>query len=200
MNKILKYGLLLFILVNCSNGVKKQGSEVLDYEQLSFKDGEGYYRGKPYNGVVVSKHPNGQKKFESVFKNGTDNGEFREWDDEGNLLELSQSQNGKNHGKYVRYYPSGKKYFQVEYYKGQPTGEATEWHENGKIKIAYYYENGLENGSYILWDSTGTKLLEGQMKDGKRDGEWHEYWKNQGYMVINTYNKGELVDSKKTSK
>ncbi|UII21644.1 toxin-antitoxin system YwqK family antitoxin [Fulvivirga ligni] len=81
------------------------------------------------------------------------------------LLEISQSQDGKNHGKYVRYYPSGKKYFQVEYSRGQPTGKATEWHENGKIKIAYYYENGLENGSYILWDSTGTKLLEGQMKD-----------------------------------
>ncbi|MTI23421.1 toxin-antitoxin system YwqK family antitoxin, partial [Fulvivirga kasyanovii] len=105
-------------LISCNIDITNKTPKEVDYQELNFKDGKGYYEDNLYTGIVVTRHANGEKKFESDFVKGLDNGQFKEWDEDGHLIEKSNSKKGKLHGKYVRYYPNGQKHFETTYKEG----------------------------------------------------------------------------------
>jgi antitoxin component YwqK of YwqJK toxin-antitoxin module len=196
----ISYLAIFILLSSCSFDIGTKIPEAIEYEELNFNSERGYYENKLYTGLVIARYPNGRKKLESTFVKGVDDGQFREWDEDGNLIEKANSKGGRLHGKYVRYYPSGQKHFETTYNEGEPKGEALEWHENGELKIKYYFKDGKENGSYTLWNDQGVKILEGKMKDGQRHEEWYEYNEIQDKVIINLYDQGELIKSEPQSK
>ena len=182
------------LIVSCNTDFNKSISQV-EYSDLIFKDDVGYYGDKPYTGKVVVYHENGNKRYETNFVNGIDHGVFREWDDQGNLIEKSHMVSGKLEGKFIRFYPNGQKLFEGNYEKGEVQGKAFQWHENGQLKIEYHYDNGVEDGIYIFYNEQGKEILKGEILQGKRDGTWYEYNELLGKSVINIYENGEVIKS-----
>ena len=65
---------------------------------------------------------NGNIKDEITFKNGMKNGEFRYWDDKGQLLK------------------------EGHYLNDSLDGFIKEWYHNGNIKLEVHYKNGKMHG------------------------------------------------------
>jgi antitoxin component YwqK of YwqJK toxin-antitoxin module len=52
-------------------------------------------------------------------------------------------QNGKRHGKTIRWYEDGKKKYENKYQNGRLHGKFIGWHENGNKRYEYEYQNGI---------------------------------------------------------
>ncbi len=114
----------------------------------------------PYTGKAIANHPNEQKRWESNFKDG------------------------REEGLQVYWYANGQKRSETYYMGGEPcrSSDASvvpdrDWFENGQIKRESFWKNGVEHGVSSVWDENGQKRLEQTIKDGKLDGlrtEWYE--------------------------
>jgi antitoxin component YwqK of YwqJK toxin-antitoxin module len=56
---------------------------VVDFDQLEFRDRLQYFEGKPFTGVAVEKHDNGQKQYEGTWKDGKLHGLSTNWYKDG---------------------------------------------------------------------------------------------------------------------
>lgn len=194
-NQIYFFFTFLVLLFSCNANLGNQFVSEIDYQELIFKNEKGFYNGHLYSGIIFANHPNGKRKYQSTFNEGVDNGEFKEWNEDGILIKISHYKQGKLHGKFNRYYSDGQKHFEVTYNNGEPNGEALEWYSNGQLKLRRIYENGVQNGSYTFWNSTGVKVLDGQMQNDERDGEWYELDEYDNKTHINIYRNGEIISS-----
>ena len=126
------------LLVGCT--------KVIDAEQLQERDGL-YYQvnvSNPFTGTAQAFHENGQKRSESNYVDGKENGLTTSW------------------------YERGQKEFEINYVDGKENGLVTTWYENGQKKSESNYVNDKKHGLWTHWSENGQKELEINYVDGKQ--------------------------------
>lgn len=92
-----------------------------------------YYEGKPYNGKVYAKHPNGK------------------------IGLLGEYVNGKKEGTWTYWYSTGEKKRESIYKDNKKEGTTYYWHQNGQVAKEITYRND-KNIDQKLWDEKGNRL------------------------------------------
>ena len=119
----------------------------------------------------------GNKKYESIYYQGKQEGLTTFWYPSGKMKSQSSYKAGLQHGLTTFWYESGQIKSEGVWHAGQRLGVRTEWHENGKKKSEIYYHNGKPHGAGTAWYVTGRKRMEGNWANGYKTGkytEWHE--------------------------
>jgi antitoxin component YwqK of YwqJK toxin-antitoxin module len=175
-------------------------------------------------GVWMDFYPNGQKRYEGQFKNDKCTGEFRYYDEQGNLkatntfdksgekaLNKTYAPNGRviATGYYVNQKKEGEwRYFDKE--SGQlllseenKDGKVEGWSRlynpnNGVLAEETQYVNGVPEGACHKFSDTGTLLMECQYHNGLLDGPTKTYYPNTALKEEGQYAKGEKVGVWKT--
>ena len=115
-------------------------------------------------GVWMDFYPNGQKRYEGQFKNGKCKGEFRYYDEQGNLKATNT------------FDKSGEKALNKTYAP------------NGQLVATGYYVNQQKEGEWKYYDKdSGQLLLCEENKAGKVHGWSRLYNPNNGKCIINAF-------------
>ena len=94
----------------------------------------------------VTYWPNGQKKSEIHFKNGTLEGLATWWHENGKKQLDEHWKDGKRDGLSTEWHKNGQKKDEGHYKNGKRDGLTTRWYENGQKARVIYYKIGKEVG------------------------------------------------------
>lgn len=136
---------------------------VVDVDELKWRNGLAYFKGKLFTGVAVGKYPNGQKNSEATFKEG------------------------EQHGLETTWYSNGQKEYEAIFEDGKKDGLKTVWRKNGQKKEETPFKDGKEHGLETWWHENGQKHLERTLKDGKAHGlstSWYENGQKEGELTV----------------
>jgi antitoxin component YwqK of YwqJK toxin-antitoxin module len=156
-----------------------------EIENINRIDKNGYKQGK-----WVWFYPDGKIKKEGFYKNDLENGYFKDYDEEGNLISTSKYVDGVLQEDVAElakldikteYYPNGKVKIMASYKDDVPEGVRREYDEEGNIVKGYLFHNGKVVGEGITDE------------EGLRDGPWKEYYPNGAIKSVGTYDKGKRV-------
>lgn len=176
--------------------------DTIKEEYIRTTDGITYYNGKPYNGVFISNHDNGQLRRKETYKAGKKDGLLEEYSIKGQLEYKANFKDGKhngiteqynkktgklefkinyeNHkinGLYEQYYETGELKFKANFKDNKLTGVANRYHKTGQLSRKETYKAGKMNGLREQYYETGELQYKGNYKDGKRDGMDNGYYK-----------------------
>ena len=133
------------------------------------------------NGKWIQWHSNGQKSWETDYKDGEMDGKNMSWYENGQIEGESTYKDGKQDGKRTWWYENGQIKSEENYKDGKLGGEFKKWdengqeskykdsklhsildrHENGQIKSILYYSKDFWNGNYEGWHDNGIKSYKG---------------------------------------
>ena len=126
------------------------------------------------HGVWKYFYADGTIMTEGTFKHGQENGYFKEYDKDGNLISTAKYADGvklENVAELVKldvrkdYYPDGKVKIAATYNKeGQLEGVRREYLPDGTVEKSYIFRNGIMIGEGVVTEK------------GERDGYWKEYF------------------------
>jgi antitoxin component YwqK of YwqJK toxin-antitoxin module len=132
-------------------------------------------------------YANGQVKREGTYRHGKEEGYFKEYDQNGNLITTSKFTEGvkqEDVAELVKlevrkdYYPDGTVKIAATYNKeGQLEGVRREYAEDGTIEKSFIFKNGIMIGEGIVTEK------------GERDGMWKEYFDSGKLRGEGRYNK-----------
>jgi antitoxin component YwqK of YwqJK toxin-antitoxin module len=132
-------------------------------------------------------YDNGVVRREGVYKHGLENGFFKEYDRDGNLMTTAKYADGTKQEDVAElvkldmrkdYYPDGKIRIAATYNKeGKPEGVRREYDPDGTIKRSFIFRNGILIGEGIVTEK------------GERDGFWKEYYNDGRLKSEGKYNK-----------
>ena len=147
-------GLLLVMgMVGCG--------QTVDASKLVQRDGLTYEGDSetPFTGVVVSKHDNGQKKWEVTYKNGKRDGLMTQWRENGQKKWEVTHKAGKVEGLWTWWHANGQKARDTTYKDGKREGLTTEWYAHGQKAGEETYKDG-KLVSETKWDEEGNEIKE----------------------------------------
>ncbi len=133
----------------------------------------------PYTGTRRGYWSNGQKQFDSEYRDGKLVGKVTQWYENGKKQVEGEYRDGKPHGKIIAWHKSGQKLSETEWRDGQKNGKLTTWYESGKKYEEGEYHDGKPHGKITIWYENGQKKGEGEHRDGELHGKWI-YWYENG--------------------
>ena len=160
---------------------------------------------------LIVKHeyyPNGKVKREASFRDGKREGVWREFDEEGNVINSQtykkgalvgegivgtdgkrRSYNeGQPDGFWTWYYDNGQKQIEEQFYKGQPNGPYKEYDAKGNVIVSGTYFDGMKNGKWT--EEIGDMRTQGEYRNDKQVGEWVSYYDNDKMAFRGIFNAG----------
>jgi antitoxin component YwqK of YwqJK toxin-antitoxin module len=165
----------LMLVFGCGSSEKEpekdtsssQAREPIDGSTLVWKDGKPYAPAsdKPYSGVAVRYHENGQKSDERTYKDGKQVGKSTWWYENGQKKHEGTYKDGERDGKWTEWYENGQKKGEGTYKNGERDGKSTWWYENGQKKHEVTHKDG-EDVTNFMWYENGQKMFEWTYKDG----------------------------------
>jgi antitoxin component YwqK of YwqJK toxin-antitoxin module len=84
------------------------------------------------------------------------NGTYKEYDYDGNLMSITPMQNGLPHGTATTYDPKGRIIAKTHYLNGQKEGKEEAYYPNGDVMISYTYRHGLKEGPAYSYNKDGS--------------------------------------------
>ncbi|MEN8224812.1 MAG: toxin-antitoxin system YwqK family antitoxin [Bacteroidota bacterium] len=172
----------VFFIDGLEEGIAKEYAEDGRITQLiTYKKGfianreriNRYDNGGKKHGNWKYFYDNANLKIECVYKHGLQNGYYKEYDVEGNLLHAFKYVDGEKQefaAELIKldvkkeYFADGKVKIQATYKDDKPEGVWREYNEEGDIESSYLYKNGIIVGEGIITEQ------------GERDGAWKEYY------------------------
>ncbi len=103
---------------------------------------------KVENGEYKEWHDNGQLYVQYHYIKDKIYGEYKEWCENGQLSHQTQYIEGKIHGEYKAWFDNSQLRIQTNYVKGKTYGEYKEWCENGQLNHQTQYIEGKIHGEY----------------------------------------------------
>jgi len=100
--------------------------------------------------------------------------------------------NGGKKGEWKFYNENGNLSSKSTYEDGKVIGEAVDYFGNGNLKKKSFYENDTIKGYYVSYYVTGNIYQQGTYKNGELNGVWLSYYKDTTISVKNFYHKGKL--------
>lgn len=175
-------------------------------------------------GTWMDFYPNGQKRYEGQFKNDKCKGEFRYYDEQGNLKATNEFDKSGEKALNKTYAPNGrviatgyylnqKKDGEWKYYdkdSGQlllvednKDGKVNGWSKlynpnNGVLAEEMQYVAGVPEGACRKYSDTGVLIMECQYHDGVMEGPAKTYYPSRALKEEGQYAKGEKTGQWKT--
>ena len=157
-------------------------------------------------------------KIQCEFVDNKLNGNYYEYDCDGELEYMIQFKDNQYNGKYITYL-SKKLVYEEKHYKDNVLhGAYSLYYNNGRIKKIAYYYNGILHGAYFEFSEDGETLVECEYRNGKLNGQYHaiindkniscnfidgklhgkhkEYNSLTNEEIVNNYVDGELIEKK----
>lgn len=103
---------------------------------------------------------NGKLEYEAEMQNGIPDGISKFWGKEGNIINITNYENGKLHGNSIRYFKNGNISSKIEYFYGEIHGVSETYHENGKIKSHQKFEYGESISELLRFDNFGKRIYQ----------------------------------------
>jgi hypothetical protein len=111
--------------------------------------------------VKVEYYDNGNKKRETHYKDGKEDGVTTYWHEDGTKSTEIHYKDG---------IPGVQTWWNKDGTKKE--GVDTDWYEDGTKSRESHYKDGRLDGVATCWDEDGNKDMESHYKDGKLDGSW----------------------------
>ncbi|MWP62148.1 toxin-antitoxin system YwqK family antitoxin [Gilliamella sp. Pas-s25] len=148
------------------------------YDDGKLKLLENYNKGNK-DGVFQRWYPNNKLEYEKIYKNnqlissiewnekgikvseafydmdGLEQGEWKEWHDDGTKKKIAIYKNGKLDNRFQRWYKNGQLKEDEFYKQDKLDGVQKYWHENGKLAREKNYIDGVLFGTYTSWNEDG---------------------------------------------
>ncbi|MDZ7738580.1 MAG: toxin-antitoxin system YwqK family antitoxin [Bacteroidales bacterium] len=201
MSSKLKYILTLLVLLMPFNNVHPQ-------ENINQTGDKGLKQGH-----WIKRYPDGQIMYEAWFKDGKPTGEFKRYDEDGNLSSLLNYITGTDSVRARIYHPNGYIAARGVYYKQKKTGEwhyfsdyiedhllmksnyinnlidgvCIKYHWNGQVAEELDYESGIKSGNWKQYFNDGTLCLKAYYDNGKLEGEFLSWHPNGQKEIIGKY-------------
>ena len=144
-------------------------------------------------------YPNGKVKREASFRDGKREGVWREFDEQGNVLNSQTYQkgvlvgqgivdtDGKRRGLYKEFYPDSTLRAEGVFVEGQRSGEWKFYYHNGQVQEVGRYNEGQPDGIWTWYYENGQKQIEEQFFKGTPNGPYKEYDSRGNTIVTGTY-------------
>lgn len=176
---------------------------VVDRENINRHDKSGMKQGR-----WKFFYDNGKVKTEGTYRNDKRNGYFKEYDEKGNLTDVSKFVNDvrEEAPELVKldvrtdYYPDGKIKTVGSYIGDIPEGIRREYAENGEVTAAFTFskgkiiaegiidDEGVKDGPWKEFYPDGQLRSEGNYRNGNRIGKWRFYHPNNNLEQEGNYN------------
>jgi antitoxin component YwqK of YwqJK toxin-antitoxin module len=165
---------VLVILAACTNSVepvyvfKKYNRASI---QPHIQEGKLVWRNKPFTGILYSLDSLTKDTIEIVcFKEGKEEGEWKQFYPTGKLKEQRFFKDGKKVGKLASWWPNGNKKWEYYFEDGEYQGECKEWNPQGLLVKRMNYNKGYEEGLQQFYYDNGKVKANYFMKAGRRYG------------------------------
>ncbi|MCR5658704.1 MAG: hypothetical protein K6G25_05210 [Bacteroidales bacterium] len=144
-------------------------------------------------------YPNGKVKREASFRDGKKEGIWREFDEEGNVINSQTYQkdvlvgqgivdtDGKRRGLFKEFYPDNNLRAEGLFVDGKRSGEWKFYYQNGMVQEVGNYTEGQPDGIWMWYYDNGQKQIEEQFFKGTRNGPYNEYDSKGNTIVTGTY-------------
>ena len=172
--------------------LKKITKFVNDVEQVLTADQKPLVMQREY-------YPNGRVKREASFRDGKKEGVWREFDEDGNVINSQTYQkgalvgqgivgtDGKRRGEYKEFYPDSTLRAEGLFIDGLRSGEWKFFYHNGKVQEVGSYKEGQPDGPWTWYYDNGQKQIEEQFFKGQPNGPYKEYDSKGNVIVSGTY-------------
>lgn len=154
------------------------GSKESEYD---FSDGEenGFVRYWNKSGLLTLEHEYKIKDF-GHFKSSVRVGEWRDWDESGNLTRVQHFADNELDGTQLVFYGDGKVEIEEFYKNGLRDSLITRYHSNGQIKSRIEYKNGdfIPNNPHQEFHPNGKVSGIGNLEEGRKSGKWTYFHEN----------------------
>ncbi|MBX9732812.1 MAG: hypothetical protein K2X37_02030 [Chitinophagaceae bacterium] len=165
---------VLIILAACTNSVepgylfKKYNRAFI---QPHIQEGKLFWQNKPFTGILYSLDTVTKDTIEIVcFKEGKEEGEWKQFYASGKLKEQRFFKDGKKVGKLASWWPNGNKKWEYYFEDGEYQGECKEWNPQGLLVKRMNYNKGYEEGLQQFYYDNGKVKANYFMKEGRRYG------------------------------
>ena len=144
-------------------------------------------------------YPDGKVKREASFRDGKREGVWREFDENGNVINSQTYKkgalisngvvdtDGKRRGEYKEFYPDSTLRAEGLFVGGLRSGEWKFYYQNGKVQEVGSYKEGEPDGVWIWYYDNGQKQIEEQFYKGQPNGAYKEYDAKGNVIVSGTY-------------
>ena len=144
-------------------------------------------------------YPNGRVKREASFRDGKREGVWREFDEEGNVVNSQTYKkgalvsegvvgtDGKRRGDYKEFYSDSTLRAEGIFIDGLRSGEWKYYYHNGKVQEVGSYNEGEPDGLWVWYYDNGQKQIEEQFYKGQHNGPYKEYDAKGNVIVSGTY-------------
>ena len=144
-------------------------------------------------------YPNGKVKREASFRDGKREGVWREFDEEGNVINSQTYKkgglisegvvgtDGKRRGEYKEFYADSTLRAEGLFIDGLRSGEWKFYYHNGQLQEVGTYKEGGPDGVWIWYHDNGQKQIEEQFYKGLHNGPYKEYDAKGNLIVSGTY-------------
>ena len=105
-------------------------------------------------------HMTGEKKVETTYVDGHEEGVRTEWAADGKKLSEQTFKAGKLEGKATTWGPDGVKLTETMYVAGERDGVEVAFHPNGQKKSETRFKQGVQRGAPRVWLPDGTAMAE----------------------------------------
>jgi len=163
------------------------GTRIPHGKHKLYKDGrkaivKRYINGK-LEGMSKCWYPNGNVRWEVMYKQNKEMGPIREWNEDGIISHHYYCKLGIKSGPFKSWYDKGCQKVDCCFVDGKIIGNYRCWHRNGKLRINCHYLNGKLEDEYQKWHSNGQLEISCYFKQGKVIGDYREY-SQEGKLII----------------
>ncbi len=192
-------------LVGTYKNGRKEGTWEAYHENGNTKSKILFKFGMPA-GEFIEYYANGAKRSEGAFgeskvdvSRGREEGHWREWYENGQLMSDANYANGQRIGQYSEWYENGQKKFEASYkLLTTITGTQTSTsYSNGSFNGSRWtvdHEDRME-GPAREWYENGQLMSEGVYVKGNRDGLWKEYYSNGNLQMEAIFDRSKVSGS-----
>jgi len=124
---------------------------------------------------VKARNENFKVSAEGYWEEMTKNGEWKFYNEYGNISSICNYKNGNPHGDYKNFYLSGSVNEKVSYEDGELHGYYRKYYENGKLNLEGWYQFGKKEGVWKSYHLTGKIAKEEFYLDGNTTGNIKDY-------------------------
>ena len=171
----------------------------LDMDEIQFRGKKGEMlvyalnSQKTYTGSIKKIHENGQVSNLINFKDGKEHGLDTSWYDSGQKESEGNYKEGVRHGPAAAWHENGQKMVEAVYKEGKLHGFLTKWYENGQKEVEDNYKEGEKHGPGAAWHENGQKMGEVIYKEGEPHGVV-KTWDEKGNLIETKWENGKRVE------
>ena len=121
---------------------------------------------------------NGKNKAEGNLAQGIEQGLWKFWDKEGNLIQEVTYKDGEFNGPYVSYHLNGEKKEEGSFDYDHIHGSFKTWYKSGKKESEGFYNFGFMDSLWTIFYESGGRYEEGMYKKDVRIHHWKSWYQD----------------------